>query len=430
MFEEINNSEIREERTLLAGVYGPNTARMQAKDYLDELELLTQTAGGIVIDKILQNRTQPDPSSYVGEGKLREIRGRVNSEHIETIIFDDDLSPTQIRNIEKTTEAKVLDRSGLILDIFASRAKTAAAKTQVELAQLQYLRPRLTRFWTHLSRQQGGIGTRGPGESQIETDRRLIDKRISILKDKLETLEKQRKTQRKGRSDMIRLSLVGYTNAGKSTLMNALTDTKVLAEDRLFATLDSTVRRYDIENYDILLSDTVGFIRKLPHNLIESFKSTLDEVREADILLHVIDATSPMYREYIEVVDETLEDLDIVDKKSLKIFNKIDDLEPHRLAELRKAYPDAAFVSAERNIGLNGLQNDIQDLIERDFVTTTMKIPVAKYEGVAFLHRVANIHSQEYVKSSAEVTFSISEENLLRLKNMLNNVNGESVEKS
>lgn len=429
MFEEIDNSKIREERSLLVGVYGPETARIQAEDYLDELELLTQTAGGIVIDKILQNLTHPDSSSYIGEGKLREVARRVKSEDIETLIFDDDLSPTQIRNIEKQTEAKVLDRSGLILDIFASRAKTAAAKTQVELAQLEYLRPRLTRFWTHLSRQQGGIGTRGPGETQIETDRRLIDKRIATLKDKLETLDKQRQTQRKGRSRMTRVSLVGYTNAGKSTLMNALTDTEVLAENRLFATLDSTIRRFDIDNYEVLLSDTVGFIRKLPHNLIESFKSTLDEVREADILLHVVDASSPMHREYIEVVEQTLEELDVSSKKLLMVFNKIDKLEPHELRELRNAYPEAVFVSAERSIGLTRLQEEIKNLIEEDFVTKTMRIPLSRYEGVAFLHRVANIHSKEYVDSSAKVTFSISEDNLLRLKHMLHNLDEESVVK-
>lgn len=427
MFEEIDNSQIREERAFLVGVYGPETPRLQAEDYLDELELLTQTAGGIVVDKILQNKMHPDPTSYIGEGKLRELKGRAKSENIETIIFDDDLSPTQIRNVEKETEAKVLDRSGLILDIFASRAKTAAAKTQVELAQLEYLRPRLTRFWTHLSRQQGGIGTRGPGETQIETDRRLIDKRISTLKDKLETLDKQRKTQRKGRDNMVRISLVGYTNAGKSTLMNALTDTEVLAENRLFATLDSTVRRIDINNYEVLLSDTVGFIRKLPHNLIESFKSTLDEVREADILLHVIDASSVMYEDYIEVVEETLEDLDIVDKKVLKVFNKIDKLEPHQLMELRNAYPEALFISAERSIGLIALRKGIKNSIEQDFVTKTMQIPQSKYEGVAFLHRVANIHTKKYVDSSVELSFSISEENLLRLKNMLHNLDQESV---
>ncbi len=415
---------MQEERALLIGVYGPETPRLEAEEHINELELLTTTAGGHVIDKILQNRTRPDASFYIGEGKLSEVRGFVKSLDIDTLVFDDDLSPTQIRNIEKDTEAKVLDRSGLILDIFASRAKTAAAKAQVELAQLQYLRPRLSRFWTHLSRQQGGIGTRGPGETQIETDRRLIDKRISTLKQKLEKLDRQRQTQRKRRADMITISLVGYTNAGKSTLMNALTETRVHAEDRLFATLDATIRRHTIENYDMLLSDTVGFIRKLPHHLIESFKSTLDELRQADILLHVIDSSSKMHQDHIRVVEETLEELEINDKKVMKVFNKVDAVEPYKLTELQRAYPQAAFISAERSIGINALNEKIKALIEEDFVKRTMRIPAAKYEGVAFLHRTANIHSQKYVNSSIEVTFSISEENLLRLNDMLHNVEG------
>lgn len=410
------------------GVYGPETVRMQAEDYIDELAMLTKTAGGVTIEKILQNRTKPDPSTYVGKGKLRELKQIAASRNIDTIIFDDDLSPTQIRNVEKETKAKVLDRSGLILDIFAGRAKTSAAKTQVELAQLQYLLPRLTRFWSHLSRQQGGIGTRGPGETQIETDRRLIDKRIATLKDKLEKLDRQRKTQRKGRSGMTRVSLVGYTNAGKSTLMNALTDTKVLAENRLFATLDSTVRKFELDSYEILLSDTVGFIRKLPHNLIESFKSTLDEVRESDILLHLVDVSANVIEDYIDVVDETLEELEVEDKKLLMVFNKVDKIEPQHIAELKAAYPEAVFISAERGIGLDKLENRIQELIEEDFVTETMKIPVSKYEGVAFIHRVANIHSERYVNSSVKLKFSISKKDLMRLQNMLNNIDSpESV---
>jgi len=422
LLEEVRNSDIQRERTLLIGVYGPETARLQAEEYIEELAMLTNTAGGVTVDKILQNRNHPDPSTYIGKGKLREIRQMTKNRNIDTLIFDDDLSPTQIRNVEKKTKAKVLDRSGLILDIFASRAKTAAAKTQVELAQLQYLLPRLTRFWTHLSRQQGGIGTRGPGETQIETDRRLVDKRIAKLKEKLEKLDQQRQTQRKGRSDMTRISLVGYTNAGKSTLMNAMTDTEVLAEDRLFATLDSTVRSLEIGNYDVLLSDTVGFIRKLPHGLIESFKSTLDEARESDILLHVIDASAEMFTEYIEIVKDTLEELSIADKKTVMVFNKLDQVEASKIAELKAAYPEAVFISAERNIGLQKLREDIRNLIEEDFVTQKMKIPVSKYEGVAFIHRVANIHNEKYVNSSVELTFSIAEENLMRLKSMLNNI--------
>jgi len=422
LFEEIRNSDVVQERALLVGVYGPETPRLQAEEYLDELELLTYTAGGKTINKILQNRTHPDPSSYVGSGKLRELKRRTGEQQIDTLIFDDDLSPTQIRNIEKETKTKVLDRSGLILDIFASRAKTAAAKTQVELAQLQYLLPRLTRFWSHLSRQQGGIGTRGPGESQIEMDRRMIDKRIARLKEKLEKLDQQRQTQRKGRSNLTRISLVGYTNAGKSTLMNALTDTKVLAENRLFATLDSTVRQYQVANYDMLLSDTVGFIRKLPHDLIESFKSTLDEVRECDILLHVVDASSRMIEDYIEVVNDTLEDMGVNGKKSLLVFNKVDCIDSQRIKELKRAYSDAVFTSAERGIGLGKLENRIKELVEEDFVTKTMTIPAAKYEGVAFLHRVANILEKKYVGSDIKLTFSIAKPDFMRLQTMLEKI--------
>ena len=428
MFEEIQNSDIAKERALLVGVYGPETPRMLAEEYLDELELLTHTAGGKTVDKILQNRTHPDPSSYVGSGKLRQLKQMAGEKNIETLIFDDDLSPTQIRNIEKETKAKVLDRSGLILDIFASRAQTAAAKTQVELAQLQYLLPRLTRFWSHLSRQQGGIGTRGPGESQIEMDRRMIDKRIATLKDKLDKIDQQRQTQRKGRSDNVRISLVGYTNAGKSTLMNALTDTEVLTENRLFATLDSTVRKYQVGNHEALLSDTVGFIRKLPHDLIESFKSTLDEVRECDILLHVVDASSRMVEDYIEVVEDTLEDMKVTDKKSLLVFNKLDAIDSRRITELKRAYPEAVFVSAERGIGLGTLENRIKELIEEDFVTKTMKIPAAKYEAVAFLHREANILEKKYVGSDIKLTFSIAKPDLKRLKHLLDSIDtAESV---
>lgn len=422
LLDKTSHSDIQQERTLLIGVYGPDTPRILAEEHLEELSLLTDTAGGIPIDKMLQNRTQPDSSTYIGKGKLGEVKGIVNAQNIDTVIFDDDLSPTQIRNIEKETHAKVLDRSGLILDIFASRAKTSAAKTQVELAQLQYLLPRLTRFWSHLSRQQGGIGTRGPGETQIETDRRLIDKRIATLKGKLEKLDKQRRTQRKGRSNMIRISLVGYTNAGKSTLMNAMTHTGVPAEDRLFATLDSTVRKFSIGNYDILLSDTVGFIRKLPHNLIESFKSTLDEVRESDILLHVIDASSKMVQDYIDIVNDTLKEINAEDRKQLMVFNKLDKIDSVKIAELKAAYPDAVFISAGRGIGLGKLNECIQKLIEEDFVTKTMQIPVSKYEGVAFLHRVANIHEQKYVNSSVELTFSVAKKDLMKLEDLLDNI--------
>ncbi len=421
MIEEFKNQDIVRERALLVGIYGPDTIRVQAEEYLDELERLTATAGGITVEKVLQNRTKPDPRYFIGKGKLREINKKVGAQEIDTIIFDDDLSPTQVRNIEQETNAKVLDRSGLILDIFASRAKTAAAKTQVELAQLQYLLPRLTRFWTHLSRQKGGIGTKGPGETQIETDRRLIDKRIDKLQDKLEKLEKQRMTQRKRRSKMTRISLVGYTNAGKSTLMNAITETELLAEDRLFATLDSTVRSHEINNKKVLISDTVGFIRKLPHDLIESFKSTLDEVRESNILLHVVDASSLMMKENIEVVRETLLDLDITDKRTLLVFNKVDKLSPEDLRGLKKEYPESAFISARRGIGLNRLEEQIGEMIEKDHVQKTLQIPMSKYKAVAFIHEVASIEKESYIDNKVEVTFSISPRNLIQLNKILQN---------
>lgn len=429
MLDDVKNSDIERERVALVGLYGPETTRFQAEEYLDELSLLADTAGGITVEKILQNKTHPDPSTYIGKGKLTELKRIMEQKNIDTVIFDDDLSPTQLRNIEKGTDSKVLDRSSLILDIFASRAKTAAAKTQVELAQLQYLLPRLTRYWTHLSRQKGGIGTKGPGETQIETDRRLIGRRIAVLKDKLEKLSKQRTTQRKGREGMNRISLVGYTNAGKSTLMNALTETGVFAEDRLFATLDSTVRRHELENHTVLLSDTVGFIRKLPHNLVESFKSTLDEVREADILLHVVDASSKMAQEYIEVVEETLEEINATNKRTILVFNKIDKIDSNRISDLKRLYPNAVFVSAEQRIGLKELENSIEDMIELEYSRHTMQIPVSKYKAVAFIHENANVEDESYEGTDVELTFSIANKDFKQLSHLLDTIgaNGEVV---
>ncbi|MEX0720634.1 MAG: GTPase HflX [Balneolaceae bacterium] len=429
MLDDLKNSDIKQERVILVGIYGLETTRFQAQEYLDELALLARTAGGTTVERVLQNKTRPDISSYIGKGKLKELKRIMEENKIDTVIFDDDLSPTQIRNIEVGTDAKVLDRSALILDIFAARAKTAAAKTQVELAQLQYLLPRLTRYWTHLSRQTGGIGTKGPGETQIETDRRLIGRRISVLKDKLEKLDKQRTTQRKSREDMVRISLVGYTNAGKSTLMNALTDTGVLAENRLFATLDSTVRRHELDNHSVLLSDTVGFIRKLPHNLVESFKSTLDEVREANILLHVVDASSKMAHEYIEVVDSTLEELEAVNKKTILVFNKVDMMDVDQVAEMKRIYPDAIFVSAERGIGLSELENEIEEMIELEYNQHTLQIPVSKYKAVAFIHENATVEKEKYKGTDVEMTFSMSKKDFQQLSHLLDTIsaNGETV---
>jgi len=422
LLEEIRKPSLEKERAVLVGLFGPEIPRWLAEEYLDELMLLANTAGADTAEKILQNRPHPDPTTYIGKGKLNQLKQEVVENNADVLIFDDDLSATQIRNIEKTTKVKVLDRSGLILDIFASRAKTSAAKTQVELAQLQYLLPRLTRFWTHLSRQKGGIGTKGPGETQIETDRRLIGKRISTLKEKLEKLDRQRTTQRKGRENITRVALVGYTNAGKSTLMNTLTDTNVLAEDRLFATLDSTVRRLELENHDLLLSDTVGFIRKLPHNLIESFKSTLDEVRDADVLLHVVDASGNMIEDYIKVVKKTLEELGVAKTKTLLVFNKIDLLEPARLIELKKEYPGVLFVSAFRAMGLRKLEERLEKLIEEDYVTFSYNIPLTHYKAVSFLHEVAVIEKEHFEGNEVAISGSSSKEDIDRFESMLSDI--------
>ena len=312
------------EKAILIGVITPEQNKNQAQEYLEELAFLAKTAGAIPIKKITQKLSVPNNKTFIGKGKIEEVKQLVKELEVELIIFDDDLSPIQLRNVERILECKILDRSNLILDIFASRARTANAKTQVELAQYQYLLPRLTRMWTHLERQKGGIGMRGPGETQIETDRRIIGQKIALLKKQLEKIDKQKITQRKGRGNMIRLALVGYTNAGKSTLMNQLSKSEVFAEDKLFATLDITIRKVVIENIPFLLADTVGFIRKLPHQLVDSFKSTLDEVRESDLLLHIVDISNPNFESQIEVVNQTLSEIGVNDKPMILVFNKTD----------------------------------------------------------------------------------------------------------
>jgi GTP-binding protein HflX len=301
-----------------------DTDKIKANEYLDELSFLVETAGGIPVARFVQAIDTPNPRTFVGTGKLEEIKAYVEAAEIDLVVFDDELSPSQLRNLEKDLESKVLDRTNLILDIFAKRAQTAHAKVQVELAQYQYLLPRLTGMWTHLERQKGGIGLRGPGETEIETDRRIIRDKISLLKKRLIDIDKQMSTQRKNRGSMIRVALVGYTNVGKSTLMNLLSKSDIFAENKLFATLDTTVRKVVIENLPFLLSDTVGFIRKLPHSLVESFKSTLDEVRESDILLHVVDISHPEFEDQIQTVTQTLAEIGAGDKSVIMVFNKVD----------------------------------------------------------------------------------------------------------
>jgi GTP-binding protein HflX len=320
----MNETASGSETAILVGVAHHQQDLFTVEEYLEELAFLVDTAGGIPVKKFIQKLEFPDPRTYVGKGKLEEIRSYIDFHEVDIVIFDDELSPSQIRNIERELKCRILDRNNLILDIFAKRARTANSRTQVELAQCEYLLPRLTRMWTHLEKQQGGIGLRGPGEQEIETDRRILRYRISLLKKKLVEIDKQKATQRKNRRELVRLALVGYTNVGKSTVMNLLSKSNVFAENKLFATLDTTVRKVVIHNLPFLLSDTVGFIRKLPHTLVESFKSTLDEVREADLLIHIVDISHPVFEEQIEVVNQTLTDIGASDKPMIMLFNKID----------------------------------------------------------------------------------------------------------
>ncbi len=320
----LEKKSIEYERTVLIGVINQEQNEEKVTEYLDELEFLTYTAGGEVYKRFVQRMNVPNPKTLIGSGKMQEVENYVDEHKIGSVIFDDELSPAQQRNIEKQLRCKILDRTGLILDIFAQRAQTSYSRTQVELAQYEYLLPRLTGLWTHLERQKGGIGMRGPGETEIETDRRIVRDRITLLKKKLQKIDRQMETQRGNRGALVRVALVGYTNVGKSTLMNVVSKSRVFAENKLFATLDTTVRKVVIGNLPFLLSDTVGFIRKLPTQLVESFKSTLDEVREADLLLHVVDISHPQFEEHIDSVNKILDEINSADKSTIMVFNKID----------------------------------------------------------------------------------------------------------
>jgi len=375
--QKIFDTAVKPERAILVGVITPDETEELEREYLEELEFLLDTAGGITERIFTQKLQRPDGSTYVGKGKLEEIQAYVKSEEIDMVIFDDELSPSQLRNIERELQVKILVRSNLILDIFARRAQTAQAKTQVELAQLQYLLPRLTRMWTHLERQKGGIGMRGPGESQIESDRRMIQNKISLLKDKLKLIDRQNETQRRNRGELVRVALVGYTNVGKSTLMNVISKSDVFAENKLFATLDTTVRKVVLNTLPFLLSDTVGFIRKLPHHLVECFKSTLDEVREADILLHVVDISHHSFEDQVRTVNETLKELGAGDKETITVFNKIDAYKPREedeehtltLADFKNSWmgkhnSPAVFISAQNKENLDELRNLLHERVK------------------------------------------------------------------
>jgi len=388
------------EKAVLVGLSFDNQSKIKLDEYLEELAFLVETAGGIPVNRFTQQLDHPDTKTYVGSGKLFEIKEYIYAEEIGLVVFDDELSPSQLRNIEKVLEVKILDRTNLILDIFAKRARTANAKTQVELAQYQYLLPRLTGLWTHLERQRGGIGMRGPGEREIETDRRIIRDKISLLKKKLKLIDNQKATQRKNREHLVRVALVGYTNVGKSTIMNMLSKSDVFAENKLFATLDTTVRKVVIENLPFLLSDTVGFIRKLPHGLVDSFKSTLDEVRESDLLVIVSDISHPDFEEQLQVVRKTLDEIGAMNKPYLIAFNKIDayqwtekdedDLSPvlpenYSLDDLKKTWmaredKHCLFISAKKKQNIQEFKNLIYQKVK--------EIHIARYPYNNFLYEV------------------------------------------
>ncbi|MGE5383789.1 MAG: GTPase HflX [Omnitrophica WOR_2 bacterium] len=376
-------TKVQPETTVMIGLITGTQNEARVKETMNELAFLIETAGGIPGKQFIQKLDRPDPRTFIGSGKLQEVKEYITAEKINTVIFDDELGSSQLRNLERELECKVLDRTNLILDIFAKRARTATARTQVELAQYEYLLPRLSRMWTHLEKQRGGIGMRGPGEKEIETDRRIIRDRISLLKKQLEIIDKQKITQRSGREKMVRVALIGYTNVGKSTLMNLISKSDVFAENKLFATLDTTVRKVVIENLPFLLTDTVGFIRKLPHGLVESFKSTLDEVREADLLLHVVDISHSDFEEQIAVVNQTLSEIKASDKPIMMVFNKIDayhhveqeeddlskplaeniSLDDLKKMWLAKVNAPAVFISAKNKFNIEELRKELYDQV-------------------------------------------------------------------
>ena len=385
MAQKLFSTNHKDESAVLIGLVYKEQSEERLKEYMDELAFLADTAGAKPVKRFTQRLEKPDARTFLGSGKLNEVRDYIKDNKIDLAIFDDELSGSQIRNIEKILACRVVDRSNLILDIFARRARTAQSKTQVELAQYQYLLPRLTRMWTHLEKQRGGIGMRGPGEAEIETDRRIIKDKLARLKEKLREIDRQNLTQRKQRGELVRVALVGYTNVGKSTLMNLLSKSEVFAENKLFATLDTTVRKIVYDNIPFLLSDTVGFIRKLPHDLVESFKSTLDEVREADILVHVVDISHPFFEDQMAVVNQTLTELDAADKPVLVVFNKTDayqyvpkeedDLTPRTrlnisLDELRKTWlsrihGECVFISAVNRVNIDELRNRLTKMVKK-----------------------------------------------------------------
>lgn len=419
---ELQEIEVKKiEKAILIALKGFGAPDEVVEEYLNELELLAKTAGAETVMRITQDKSRFDNAYYVGKGKVEEIKQLAELNDVDLIIFDDDLTPTQVRNLEKMIEKKILDRSGLILDIFAQHARTNEAKTQVELAQLEYLLPRLTRAWTHLSKQYGGIGTKGPGETQIETDRRIIRTRIAKLKEKLEKIEKQQTTKSLKRQNLVSASLVGYTNAGKSTLINLLTDAEVLAEDKLFATLDSTTRSLDLaKNKKLIVSDTVGFIRKLPAHLVASFKSTLNVVREADIILHVIDLSHPFFEEHIKVVQDTLKDLGCGTKPTLLIFNKADKIKDKHIIDYVKAkYSNSIIISAARGINIQNLNKKLIEFYDNNFVSRTIKVSTYQSKFISVIYSLADVIDIKYEENFALINYKTTVENNNKINKIL-----------
>jgi len=397
--------EDNREKAVLVGLITPEQDKEKINEYLDELSFLVETAGGVEIKRFTQAVAFADPRFFVGSGKLNEITEYVKAAEANLVVFDDELSPSQLKNIsDEFKEVKILDRTNLILDIFAKRARTSYAKVQVELAQYQYLLPRLTRMWTHLERQKGGIGMRGPGETEIETDRRIIRDRIALLKKKLESIDTQKATQRKNRGNLVRLALVGYTNVGKSTIMNMLSKSEVFAENKLFATLDTTVRKVVVENLPFLMADTVGFIRKLPHHLVESFKSTLDEVREADVLVHIVDISHPEFEDQIEVVNQTLADIGSNNKPIIMVFNKID---AYSFVEKEK---DDLTASTKENISLNNLMKTwmAKENMPCIFISAKNKENLPEFRLLLY-NQIKGIHAQRFPFNDFLYNFDESE---------------------
>lgn len=405
-----------------------------SEDSLEELKFLAETAGAEVVKTFFQENDRYDPRYMIGKGKMEEVEQYVSDNKIHLVIFENELAYTQLRNLENKIKCKVIDKSNLILDIFATNARSAQAKLQVELAQLEYTLPRLTRQWTHLSKQFGGIGTKGPGETQIETDRRLIKTRISLLKEKLLKVDEQRKTQSGERKKFFRISLVGYTNVGKSTLLNTLTNANVYVENKLFATLDTSTKALELLISEdgktvtkfpkkVLISDTVGFIKNLPHNLIESFKSTLAEVIESDLLLHVIDVSNPNFAEQMEVVEKTLEEIGAKNSVVINVFNKVDCLkDTDIIPDLKTQFKDSVFISAEKGLNMNSLMEKIKTELNKNNTERTLKLKPDEHKKVSMIYKLAEVSKVKYLKNSIKVTFKTNDNNYSKLKNIAEEV--------